>query len=262
MSALNARADTPADWRFADQMISVAESRSIDDLGNACSSALGQFTGSSTMGLYRVDGTAPSLIYSADANQGFLDDYEAGIWKADPVLDRILSDGRITDGASLFGADRWRGSSYFELLRQWGLNYNMGGPIRSDGRIVGVLFTATADSRAPYSSDAREGMGMLCRAASVAMSGLMHEGRLASASGQPCTVSVMPAAPALPRRAAQVAEQLCRGRTNKEIARELGISDETVKEYVSNLCKRFGAANRTDLVARLLSDGVLATSRT
>lgn len=257
MSALNARADTPADWRLTDRMIGVAESRSIDDLGNACSSTLGQLTGSSTMGLYLVDGAAPSLVYSADANQGFLDDYEASIWKADPVLDRILSDGCITDGSSLFGADRWRRSSYFELLRQWGLSYNMGGPIRSEGRIVGVLFTATTDGAAPYSPDAREGMGMLCRAASVAMSGLMHDRRLPGPSSQPRATPAL--APALPRRATQVAEQLCRGRTNKEIARELGISDETAKEYVANLCKRFGAANRTDLVARLLNDKVLAT---
>jgi DNA-binding NarL/FixJ family response regulator len=38
----------------------------------------------------------------------------------------------------------------------------------------------------------------------------------------------------------------------KEIAREMGISDQTVKEHVANLCKRFGAHNRTGLVVCLL----------
>ena len=45
---------------------------------------------------------------------------------------------------------------------------------------------------------------------------------------------------------------LCRGRPNKAIAHELGISVYTVKDHVQNLCKRFGALNRTDLVHRLL----------
>jgi len=256
---LSARAGTATAWRLADQIVTVAESRSIDDLGSACSSALVQFTGSSTMGLYMMEGPAPSLMYSADAEQGFLDDYQSSVWKADPVLDRILSDGAITDGASLFGANRWRRSSYFELLRQWGLSYNMGGPIRGEGRIIGILFTATANPAAPYGPDEQQGMAMLCRAVSVALTGILHDGRLNRAPCRQCAGRAAPAPVPLPRRSGQVAEQLCRGRTNKEIARELGISDETVKEYVSNLCKRFGAANRTDLVGRLLSDKVLAT---
>jgi DNA-binding NarL/FixJ family response regulator len=47
--------------------------------------------------------------------------------------------------------------------------------------------------------------------------------------------------------------RVCRGRTNKEIAREMGISDQTVKEHVANLCKRFGTHNRTELVGYMLS---------
>ena len=50
----------------------------------------------------------------------------------------------------------------------------------------------------------------------------------------------------------EVAQLLCQGHPNKAIARRLGISVYTVKEHVQNLCKRFGALNRTDLVHRLL----------
>ena len=31
----------------------------------------------------------------------------------------------------------------------------------------------------------------------------------------------------------------------------MGISDQTVKEHVAGLCRRFGALNRTELAARL-----------
>ncbi|MGY0574568.1 response regulator transcription factor [Bradyrhizobium sp. RDM12] len=58
-----------------------------------------------------------------------------------------------------------------------------------------------------------------------------------------------------PPRSADVAIRVCRGQTNKEIAREMGISDQTVKEHVANLCRRFGVHNRTELAACLLSPG-------
>jgi len=61
----------------------------------------------------------------------------------------------------------------------------------------------------------------------------------------------------LPRRSAQVALLLCKGHTNKSIARALGISDQTVKEHVANLCRRFGAQNRTELAATLSASNLL-----
>jgi DNA-binding NarL/FixJ family response regulator len=68
----------------------------------------------------------------------------------------------------------------------------------------------------------------------------------------------MPPSPAssyatLPPRSADVAFRVCRGQTNKEIARDMGISDQTVKEHGALLCKRFGTHNRTELVVCLLS---------
>jgi DNA-binding NarL/FixJ family response regulator len=107
-------------------------------------------------------------------------------------------------------------------------------------------------------------MEMLCRAASLALANIRKAGRTTFPGGEngspasehssaimlrnPATLSMA----ALPRRSADVAIRVCRGQTNKEIAREMGISDQTVKEHVANLCKRFGTHNRTGLVACLL----------
>jgi len=49
-----------------------------------------------------------------------------------------------------------------------------------------------------------------------------------------------------------------RGNSNKQIARHLGISDETVKSYMRTLFAKLGAADRTHAVALALRDGIIS----
>lgn len=56
----------------------------------------------------------------------------------------------------------------------------------------------------------------------------------------------------LTEREREVLEGLCRGLANKEIARDLGLQEVTVKLHVKNLCRKLEAKNRTQaaLLAR------------
>lgn len=54
----------------------------------------------------------------------------------------------------------------------------------------------------------------------------------------------------LPQRQREVLGLLSEGRTNKEIAKRLGISPATVKIHVARICAWLGAVNRTDAVVR------------
>jgi len=54
-----------------------------------------------------------------------------------------------------------------------------------------------------------------------------------------------PLAGRLTRREMQVLEGLCRGKANKEIARDLELMEPTVKLHVKTLCRKLGATNRT-----------------
>jgi DNA-binding CsgD family transcriptional regulator len=254
------RLDAHSEQRLADRLMSIAESRSVRALGVACCSAIGELTGSPTVGLYLLEGVEPDLVYSRHVEEGFLDNYKAGFWKCDPVLDCILTAGRTVDGASLLGPYHWRRSASCELLREWGFSYNMGGPLWCENKIVGVLFTATPDAAAPYTPLLRQRMDMLCRAGSLALTNMMNSGQIDDDAGSPILLRTPPVVltastmlSRLPPRSADVAVRVCRGQTNKEIAREMGISDQTVKEHVANLCRRFGAHNRTELAACLLS---------
>ncbi len=53
------------------------------------------------------------------------------------------------------------------------------------------------------------------------------------------------AGPDLSKRELQVLTALCTGHTNKQIARDVGLSEATVKLHVKTLYRRLGASNRT-----------------
>ncbi|MEQ8231136.1 MAG: response regulator transcription factor [Gammaproteobacteria bacterium] len=80
--------------------------------------------------------------------------------------------------------------------------------------------------------------------------------------GEPCPLPTMSAAPRLPpltSRQRQVLERVIAGATNPEIARELGISERTVKGHVAVLFDRFQAGNRAACVAAALARGFQPT---
>jgi DNA-binding NarL/FixJ family response regulator len=57
---------------------------------------------------------------------------------------------------------------------------------------------------------------------------------------------------ALTRREAEVLQLLVRGRTNRAIAKDLLISEGTVKYHVKNVLRKLHATSRADAVARFL----------
>jgi DNA-binding NarL/FixJ family response regulator len=63
--------------------------------------------------------------------------------------------------------------------------------------------------------------------------------------------------PALTPREHNVLSYLARGRSNKQIASTLMISERTVKFHVSSIITKLSAANRTDAVARAAQAGII-----
>ena len=56
----------------------------------------------------------------------------------------------------------------------------------------------------------------------------------------------------------EVLDLLAEGFPNKEIARRLGISDQTAKFHVASICGKLGASNRTEAVRIALRHGLVA----
>ncbi|WP_167456468.1 helix-turn-helix transcriptional regulator [Nocardia neocaledoniensis] len=62
---------------------------------------------------------------------------------------------------------------------------------------------------------------------------------------------------ALSAREREVVEQLAAGRANRQIARELAISEATVKTHITHILRKLGAANRAEAVAYWLRGTVV-----
>lgn len=63
--------------------------------------------------------------------------------------------------------------------------------------------------------------------------------------------------PAVTIREREVLALVARGRANKEIAGELGISEDTVKRHVSNILQKLGASDRAQATAEAIRRGIV-----
>jgi DNA-binding CsgD family transcriptional regulator len=66
-------------------------------------------------------------------------------------------------------------------------------------------------------------------------------------------------APLTPRER-QVADEIMEGRTNKEIAKTLGVSYETVKEHVQHILVKYGVDRRELVAIRLMKEKLTGES--
>ena len=249
-------ADAPqlSEADYGRAVLSIAATRTLPALGEALRREVGRTIGSRSFGFYALEGGVPRLLVSGGAPAGFLQDYDAIAGGGDRLVDQMCDKGHALDGRTAIGAT-WRKTGVFDLLQRWGYSQCMGGPLCVDGKAMGIVYTANSDQPQPFGPTSLQRMDLLCRAGSIALGHMLETGALASEPGAWRTAAETdrPAREAdpLPRRAREVAGLVAKGATNKEIARALGLSVHTVKEYVGSLCRRLGAQNRTDLAHRL-----------
>jgi NarL family two-component system response regulator LiaR len=103
----------------------------------------------------------------------------------------------------------------------------------------------------------------LCRAIKAAAAGQVQLAPEAAARLMREVRAPEPAIPAgetLTARETEILRALARGRANKEIARELGIGEKTVKTHVSNILGKLGLQSRTQAALYAARIGLVDTS--
>lgn len=222
--------------------LAIAESRSLEELGATCHTAACHLIDMPTMGLYLKLERSPGLIVSHNAPQGFLNEYISDLAPCDPLFEAIKETRHAVPGSRLRRSKREGVRVMNDLLQRWGFSENMCGPLFVGTQIAGFIYVA--DQRLCEAGPTRtERMDYICRAASLAL------GHIAQRDDMDSTTQMLVCLPGtrLPPRLAEVAALVCKGLTNKEIARTLNISHHTVKEHVGSLCGRLGVQNRTGL---------------
>ncbi len=132
--------------------------------------------------------------------------------------------------------------------------------------IQAIVFTAFDTDERILSAVKAGAMGYLLKGAP--REEIFRAVRIVSQGGsllQPLVVSRLlqqaagtsPPAPELTRREAEVLDLLAQGKTNKEIAHRLVVSERTVKFHVSSLLKKLGAGNRTEVVSLAAQSGLI-----
>lgn len=258
-------------------LLDVAAADSLPALSSTCFSALHEWMGSDTLGLYLFsDGESSEEVrFAENVPAGFLEDYDANVRPFDAILRHVVRAREAISGLDLHGPNLWARSRSYAHLRRYGFDQTVLGPILIDDKFVGTIYVAATERDGPFEPRDMARFAAICRAASIALGRipdwtppvsrrLVHRPPtsartvLSSAASpappRPLTDGAMRLAAALPPRARQVANLLCRGTSNKEIARRLNLSPYTVRDHVQFLCRRFGVANRTELAARLLGD--------
>lgn len=238
----------------------LAGSRSVVALGENLTSALNPTLGPGALAIYLLADSQPELVFSHEAPEGLLEEYDRVGSANDPMLDHVLGSGAPIDNIAMQHQPDWLVGGNDEFLRKWGFGHCMAGPILLDRRAVAVVYVARKQEAGAYTQEELELLEEACFSASLALAVMSAEElldkkdqeKIMGARARKEPAKAPRAVALLPPRAAQVVELLCRGMTNKGIARELNISAYTVKDHVSALCQRFEVSNRTELVHRFM----------
>ncbi|MCV9940668.1 LuxR C-terminal-related transcriptional regulator [Boseaceae bacterium BT-24-1] len=240
--------------------LTLAGSRSVAALGENLISALNPTLGPGAVAIYLLAGNQPELVYSHEAPEGLLKEYDRVGSTNDPMLDHVLGTGVPIDNIAMQHQPDWLVGGNDEFLQKWGFGHCMAGPILLDRRVVAVVYIARKKDAGAYARVELELLEEACFSASLALEVMSAQELLDRKDREKIMDARTRKEPAkapravvlLPPRAAQVVELLCGGLTNKEIARELNISAYTVKDHVSALCQRFEVSNRTELVHKFM----------
>lgn len=240
------------DYRLAESILSMGAGGDRLALAARALDAGRRLFGAAAAGLFLFDraGGASQVVPASGASAGFVDEYERGLRQIDPVLRCVCHVGRSSSARRSIAASDWDRAAIADHLGRWGFGDSMQGPLCRGGRIIGTLNLVRSRSDAPFASDDLAALDLLCRALSNAFEA---EERLVAAVSLAACAAPKSSVVRLEGRARDVGLLLIDGATNKVMARRLGISELTAKEHVERLRARFGAANRTQLAARLAS---------
>jgi DNA-binding CsgD family transcriptional regulator len=198
-------------------------------------------------GLLGVD--APDALHFVNWPADWLQLYTAkGFISFDPVpLWAIRSGAAVTAGElrSILPAEH-PGHQIFKLAEQFGLFGGYIVPQRACDSSFGlVCFVGAGDPRTSYERLLLRGIAGLVFERAEALSG----------RAQPANIGMPP--PEISERERECLKHLVRGKSARETARSMKISEATVRFHISNLHRKTGVKSRSQLIALAISTSLV-----
>lgn len=221
--------------------------RSVDELQSTFLKITPEFVSADAYGLYTFDNQLETKsIISHQANDKFLAEYEA-FREKDPLFKFLLRKKSFTHSLDIFSHKDWLRQPLHSFLSRWGLHYSIEAPLIHEGRISGTMNFALGGDRY-FSKNSLIVAQFLCNEFDMAYKRIQEFNKLMDEVNQfelnkTCLRK-------LPTRAQQVLELVIAGLNNSAIAKQLSISENTVRYHIKQIYRQFDVHNRAQLVNR------------
>ena len=177
-------------------------------------------------------------------SDAFLCDYARYGQSVDPILDFVLKYHAPAHEALALPDGGWLDCElYRRCFERYGSTHVMVGPIIENGEMVGALNFARVGDGAGFNAVDLAKLAGICTHLSARLASLRSPDLSGSGAALQC----------LTARETQIAHLVATGKTNKQIAAELWITPNTVKQALKRIFRKLDISNRASLVAVILS---------
>ena len=205
---------------------------------------ISQYFGVQRWGLYLLD--EDNNLASFDAvgvSSQFVARYDAIGKAVDPVLQHVLNYHAPAHEEMVLAPGQWKQSKlYRRCCAEYDHEHIMTGPIVGDGNLIGTIHFARIGYTPAFTSLELANLGAVCLHFSACLAKL----RLSSEK------NIQLLDRYLTPREIQIANLVAKGMTNANIARELWITNNTVKQALKRMFKKLNVSSRTAMVVKII----------
>ena len=205
---------------------------------------ISQHFGVQRWGLYLLD--EDNNLASFDVvgvSDRFVARYDAVGKAIDPVLKYVLDYHAPAHEGMVFAPGQWKQSKlYRRCCAEYDHEHIMTGPIVGEGKLRGTIHFARIGYTPAFTSLELANLGAVCLHFSATLAKL----RLSSEKNTQLLDKY------LTPREVQIADLVAEGLTNADIARELWITSNTVKQALKRMFKKLNVSSRTTMVVKII----------
>jgi DNA-binding CsgD family transcriptional regulator len=181
----------------------------------------------------------------------FVDYYAAVGAEIDPVMDYVITNHAPVHEQVIFTEETWKKTKLYrgDCGQKYHHEHIMTAALVGRGQMIGSLhFARTRDSKAFDTQDLMH-LSVLCTHISAQLEFMRTIDVMEAACSQS---NLLKNVESLTRRELQIAQLVANGLKNHEIATELWISPNTVKETLKRVFRKLDVSSRAEMVAKLL----------